>query len=635
MATDVVVNFVADTSKLQSEIGKVEGTGGQLKSWAKGVGAAIGGALVIDQLKDAVGAASELADQVGASGVIFGEAAKQVESFATEAATGFGISKTAALEGANTIAAFGKGAGLAGDDLATFSTDLVGLAGDLASFRGTSTEQAIGAVGAALRGESEPIRAYGVMLDDATLKARALSEGLVTMEGDTTKIASAQLSAEKAQAKYNAAVEEYGEASPEAEQAGKAFMIQQAKLGEATQGTIPDLTNQQKVLAAQAEIFAQTGDAQGDFARTSDSAANQQKQLKAQMENASAAIGTALLPVVQKLLPYLQQMATFVQENSGWLVPLAGAVLGIVAAVKAWSIAQGILNVVMAANPILLIVVAIAALVAAVVLAYQKVDWFRDAVDAAWQAAQAAFDAILGAAQEVFGWIKTNWPLLLAILTGPIGVVVLLITRNFETIKDAIETAFNWVRDNWKLLLAIITGPIGAAVLAITANFDTIKSAFTGVYDWIKQKVEAIAGVIEGVVGGIKTAVGKVVDAIKAPINLVIRSLNRLQFTIPKIEIDPPGPGPTLSAGPWTIDVIPGSIPELTYGGIVRQTGLAVVHEGERFSGVRGGMGGNTYNLNVNVQPGTDPARVGKTVIDFIRAYERANGTDWRTGAAL
>ena len=83
-----------------------------------------------------------------------------------------------ALDAAATFATFGGAAGLAGDDLVNFSTGFVGLASDMASFNNTTPEQAIQAIGAALRGEAEPMRQYGVLLDDATLRQKALELGL-------------------------------------------------------------------------------------------------------------------------------------------------------------------------------------------------------------------------------------------------------------------------------------------------------------------------------------------------------------------------------------------------------------------------------------------------------------------------
>ncbi len=58
-ATDVVIRFIGDAPKVQSTVSEVEGTGSKLKSWAKGIGAAIGAAFVVNQVKDFVGAAEE------------------------------------------------------------------------------------------------------------------------------------------------------------------------------------------------------------------------------------------------------------------------------------------------------------------------------------------------------------------------------------------------------------------------------------------------------------------------------------------------------------------------------------------------------------------------------------------------
>jgi hypothetical protein len=166
------------------------------------------------------------------------------------------------LDAAATFATFGKSAGLSGKDLSKFSIDFVKLSSDLASFNNTSPEEAINAIGSALRGEAEPLRRYGVLLDDASLRQAALELGIIS----TTKNA---------------------------------------------------LTPQQKVLAAQALIYKQTGAAQGDFERTSDGLANKTRILTAQLENAKTTIGTALLPVVlelatlfsDKVIPIVQKVA--------------------------------------------------------------------------------------------------------------------------------------------------------------------------------------------------------------------------------------------------------------------------------------------------------------------------------------
>jgi hypothetical protein len=198
---------------------------------------------------DAVKAASDLAEEVSKSQVIFGDGAGEIEAFASKAAKAFGQTKQQAIQASSSFAVFGKAAGLAGGDLVKFSTDFTGLASDLASFNNTSPEDAIQAIGAALRGEAEPLRRYGVLLNDATLKQAALELGIYDGTGA--------------------------------------------------------LTAQQKVLAAQKVIYEQTTDAQGDFARTSDGLANKQRILTAEFENIKAKIGEVLLPMVLKFVTFI------------------------------------------------------------------------------------------------------------------------------------------------------------------------------------------------------------------------------------------------------------------------------------------------------------------------------------------
>lgn len=245
----LVVEILGDAKGFGGAIGEVNSKLGSFASsvgkMALGAGVALGG--LAAATVPLIGAASDLAETQSKVGVIFGAASKDIEKFADTAAKSLGQSKQQAMNAAATFATFGKGAGLAGKPLATFATDMTALASDLASFNNTSPEEAIEAIGAALRGEAEPIRKYGVLLDDATLRNEALRLGLIK----TTKEA---------------------------------------------------LTPANKVLAAQAAIMKQTTDAQGDFARTSDGLANKQRILAAQLDNLKATIGTALLPVALKLV---------------------------------------------------------------------------------------------------------------------------------------------------------------------------------------------------------------------------------------------------------------------------------------------------------------------------------------------
>lgn len=266
----------------------------------------------------AVKAASDLNETVSKTEVIFGAASKEVIKFSDTTAKSMGISQTAALSAASTFGVFGKAAGLTGTSLATFSTDFTTLAADLASFNNTTPEQAITAIGAALRGESEPIRQYGVLLSDAVLKQEAMALGIYDGTGA--------------------------------------------------------LTAQQKVLAAQAAIYKQTGDAQGDFERTSGGLANQQRILTASIQDLQASIGKALLPIVQAVLPYLTRFADWASRNPKVFLAIAGAIATLAASIVA-------VNIAMMANPFSLIAAGIAILIAGLVVAYNKFEWFRNGVN--------------------------------------------------------------------------------------------------------------------------------------------------------------------------------------------------------------------------------------------------------------
>jgi hypothetical protein len=200
--------------------------------------AAIG--TITQVIAPAIRAASDFEEATSKVNVVFGRASKSVKAFADTAARSLGQSKQAVLDAAGAFGTFGKAAGLAGEDLSLFTTDFITLATDLASFNNTTPEEAVQAIGAALRGEAEPLRRFGVLLNDATLKAEAMELGIY--------------SGNKA------------------------------------------LTAQQKILAAQSAIYKQTGDAQGDFARTADGLANKQRTLSALFKNFQIQLGQQLLP---------------------------------------------------------------------------------------------------------------------------------------------------------------------------------------------------------------------------------------------------------------------------------------------------------------------------------------------------
>jgi hypothetical protein len=215
-------------------------------------GAAVGGTVVATVMAKAVNEASNLQESLSKSSVVFGDSAADVQSWAKTAANAFGQSNQQAMEAAATIGNMFKAMGIADQESAKMSKAIVELASDLASFNNTTIDEAIIAINAALRGESEPIRRYGVLLDDATLKAEAFAKGIFDGKGS---------------------------------------------LAPAT-----------RALSAYNVILKQTKTAQGDFARTSDGFANSQRILQAQIANATAGLGQGLLPTIQAITSALKDV---------------------------------------------------------------------------------------------------------------------------------------------------------------------------------------------------------------------------------------------------------------------------------------------------------------------------------------
>jgi hypothetical protein len=247
--------------------------------------------------------ASDLNEETSKAEQIFGDASQSIVDFSNTAATKLGQSKTEALKAAGTFGVLGKAAGLTGTDLTAMSIKFTQLASDLASFNNTNPEDAVLALGAGLRGEAEPLRRYGVLLDDATLRQKAFDLELVK----STKEA---------------------------------------------------LTPQNKSLAAQAVILEKTALQQGNFALTSQDAANQQRTLTAKLKDLQTQMGTLFLPVLKNTLDTLNDYAdvlTYLTDNTDkagdstgkWLdrfIKLAEIVLPFAQVMKGLGIVVGKVN---------------------------------------------------------------------------------------------------------------------------------------------------------------------------------------------------------------------------------------------------------------------------------------------------
>jgi predicted DNA-binding protein YlxM (UPF0122 family) len=162
----------------------------------------------------------------------------------------------------------------------------------------------------------------------------------------------------------------------------------------------------------------------GAFAADAETAEGRMRRFGIAMENAQESIGYALLPAIEAVLPLLTKLGEWANENTkvflvvgGVIAGLAGSILLANAALKAFAIIKGtvtaavaLFNVVMALNPIGLVVLAIAALIAGLTAAYFKFEGFRKVVDTVFKfignAISASLDVVKGYFEFVLGFYK-------------------------------------------------------------------------------------------------------------------------------------------------------------------------------------------------------------------------------------
>lgn len=523
---------------------RLRGFGATAGKIAAGIGTAFALIGAVGFVKNIVTAASDLNETQSKIQNQFGASAAAIQDWAKTADSALGQSQQQALDAASSFATFGKAASLTGNDLVDFSKQSVKLSSDLASFFNVDPSQAAEAISAALRGESEPIRQFGVLLDENVIKAEAVRKGFVKAQVDVNALGRAQFAATDAQKAYNKAVADHGRSSQEAAKAGLNLRVAQEKLQDAVAGSVPELTKQQKILATQSAIMTQTADAQGDFERTSGGLANQQRILAARFENVKATLGQQLLPVALKFATVLQDVAKWGQENKSWLIPVVGVIAGLAASIylvvkatQAWTAVQTALNIVMSLNPIGLVILGIAALIAVIAILWFKSAAFRNFWIMVWQ-------GIVAAAKAVGAWFAGPFSQFWA--DGFHAVMGWLegIPRWFtETLPAALMSAGGWILD-------VITWPFRTAWHWIEDNFLTPAMAIPG-----------------QIAGALRSGRDAVVSAFKAIINFFLIAWNALDFGI---HINIPDWVPIIGGKGINIDDLIPDVALLAKGGLIQ-----------------------------------------------------------------
>ena len=208
---------------------------------AAGIGAAI-----LKWGTDALNVASDLAEVQNVVDTVFGESSSTIEAWAQKAGKQFGLTELQAKKFTSTLGAMMKSSGLAGSEIVDMSTDLAGLAADMASFYNMDFETAFEKIRSGISGETMPLKQLGINMSVANLEAFALAQGL--------------------------------------------------------EKTFSQMDQGEQTMLRYQYLMKATADAQGDFERTSDGFANAQRRIQTALTTISSVAGEFILTTIEPLI---------------------------------------------------------------------------------------------------------------------------------------------------------------------------------------------------------------------------------------------------------------------------------------------------------------------------------------------
>ncbi len=255
MSNDLRVNLIGDASKLNASLNKASS---KLKAFGKSatkIGKDLSMKLTLPiglAAAASIKLASDFQESMNKVDVSFGKSANKVKEFAQTTLREFGIAEGSALDMAAMFGDMSTSMGMSTSKAADLSTSLVGLAGDLASFKNIGIDQATTALTGVFTGETETLKRLGIVMTEVNLKQFAMEQGI--------------------------------------------------------QKNIKSMTQAEKVNLRYQFILAQTGNAQGDFERTQEGAANQMRIFTEGLKELGADIGEILLPAFTKMVKFANSL---------------------------------------------------------------------------------------------------------------------------------------------------------------------------------------------------------------------------------------------------------------------------------------------------------------------------------------
>jgi len=229
-----------------SRVGKLMSSAFSFAAKGAAIGTAAIGAGLFLVAKQGLELASDLREVQNVVDVTFGAGSKQIDAWSKTTLESYGLAELSAKQYSSTYGALMKSSGISSDHLLSMSQNLTALSGDFASFYNLDPAEAFDKIRAGMSGETEPLKQLGIDMSVANLEAFALSRGIKTAYAKMSQ-------GDKTMLRYN-------------------YLLQQS------------------------------GDAQGDFARTQDEYANQMRLFKERFKDMSQTIMTNALPAFTEIL---------------------------------------------------------------------------------------------------------------------------------------------------------------------------------------------------------------------------------------------------------------------------------------------------------------------------------------------
>jgi hypothetical protein len=486
-------NVILNENGVSSHLNSIEGQALKLDKAFMAVGSrmtAIGKGMttfvslpILGALAAATKGAIDLNETLSKTDVVFGKNSQAMKDWASNSLKTFGISKGAALDQAAVYGDMGTAMGLSGDQAFSMSKAIVGLTGDMASFKNMKADEIHIALAGIFTGETEALKRLGVVMTETNLIEFAKSQGITKSIKDMTQ-------AEKVQLRFN-------------------------------------------------YVMAASKNSIGDFQRTQSSAANQLRLFTEGIKESSTKVGELLLPYVTKAVTWLNKFMDMVAKADdktrkiGVAIALVAAAIGpllIVGGTLITSIGAIIGAVSAIGLPVIAAVAAIGALVAAIGYIIVKTGYWRDILDKLRPlfdqvkttittfgvTASKIFDDLMTVIGPFWEKVKKDtWPVLKTLVDEAIKLFTVLSKKVDEQLKFIMQV-WNMA---WPYLKAVLVPILNAIGTIVKSSLDNIAKVFklvrqliegdwSGAWNTIKSIVSNSFRMVQSVIGSMSDAVG-------------------------------------------------------------------------------------------------------------------------------